>query len=147
MMAMTPITTHPNDVRCRHRSIAPTAVLFALCLSACRSEPPTTATWTGTNGNLDVTLTMTVSSDSLWGQGTYTAKTPEDLRCGGSILGQSGPVNISGQITSDGIGAHLNFGSDWSPPYSGKIVGKDTISGGFFTGEGGQCTFNLVRQH
>jgi hypothetical protein len=147
-MATIPTTTRPTDDRCRRRLSGPAALLLAVCLSACaRSEPPTPATWTGTNGNLDVTLTLTISSDSLWGQGTYTAKTPEELRCGGSILGQTGPVNISGQITSDGIGAHLNFGSDWSPPYSGKLAGKDTIRGGFFTGEGGECTFNLVRQH
>jgi len=126
----------------------PKATLFALCLAACSGpESATPSQWTGTDGNLAVTLTLNISSDSLSGQGTYTAKTPEDLRCSGGALSQTGPVSITGQITSDGIGAHANFGSDWSPPYSGKFVGKDTIRGGFMAAEGGSCPLVLVRQH
>jgi hypothetical protein len=122
--------------------------VLALCVCACSgSEPATPATWTGTDGNLAVTLTLTVGRDSLWGSGTYTAKTPEELRCGGSILSPSGTVTFSGQLTSDGLGAHANFGQDWSPPYTGALVGKDTIRGGFITGEGGSCPLVLVRQH
>ena len=145
-MATIPRATRPNDERCRRRHSGPSALLFALCLSACSGEPATPATWTGTDGNLEVTLTLTISSDSLWGQGTYTAKTPEELRCGGSALAQSGTVSFRGQVTSDGLGAHANFGSDWSPPYSGTFVGKDTIRGGFMSGEGGSCPLLLVRQ-
>jgi hypothetical protein len=126
----------------------PSALLFALGLAACSGgEPPKPATWTGTDGNLEVTLSLTISSDSLSGQGTYTAKTPEEIRCGGGVLAQSGTVSLTGQITSDGIGARANFGSDWSPPYSGTLVGKDTIRGAFMSGEGGTCPLILVRQH
>jgi hypothetical protein len=122
--------------------------LLALCICACsRAEPATPARWTGTDGNLAVDLTLTVTSDSVGGQGTYTAKTPEDLRCGGVVLSQSGTVTFSGQLTSEGLGAHANFGSDWSPVYNGALVGKDTIRGGFLSGEGGSCPLVLVRQH
>jgi hypothetical protein len=48
-------------------------------------------------------------------------------------------------VTSDGLGAHANFGSDWSPAYSGTFVGKDTIRGGFMSGDG-SCPLILVRQ-
>ena len=125
----------------------PAAVLFALCLSACAREPAKPATWTGTDGNLEVTLTLTVGDDSLWGQGTYTTKAPEDLHCAAGILAPSGTVTFSGQITSDGLGAHASFGEDWSPAYSGKLVGRDTIRGGFLGGAGGSCPLTLVRQH
>ena len=136
-----------RDERRRRGPFGPSALLFIVCVAACSGgEPATPAKWTGNDGNLDVTLTLTISSDSLWGQGTYTAKTPEEIRCGGAALAQSGPVTFSGQVTSDGIGAHANFGSDWSPPYSGKLVGKDTIRGGFMSAEGGQCPLILVRQ-
>lgn len=143
---MIPSAIRPNE-RCRRRRPGPSAWLFAVCLSACSGgPPPAPATWTGTDGNLEVTLTLTISSDSLWGQGTYTAKAPEEVRCGGSTLAQSGTVNLTGQVTSDGFGAHANFGSDWSPPYSGTLVGKDTIRGGFMSGDGGSCPLILVRQ-
>src|SRR5437016_1884311 len=103
---------HPNDERCRRRRPRPSALLFAVCLSACsRGELAKPATWTGTDGNLAVTLTLSVSSDSLSGQGTYTAKTPEEIRCGGATLAQSGTVSFSGQVTSGSVGAHANFGS------------------------------------
>jgi hypothetical protein len=146
-MTTIPSATRPIDERCRRRYPGPSALLFAFCLSACSGGPPATpAKWTGTNGNLEVTLTLTISSDSLSGQGTYTAKTPEELRCGGEVLAQSGTVTLSGQVTSDGFGAHATFGSDWSAPYSGTFVGKDTIRGGFMSGEGGSCPLILVRQ-
>jgi len=146
-MTTIPRATRPNDERCRRRHPGPSALLFAVCLSACSGgKPAPPAKWTGTDGNLEVTLTLTISSDSLWGQGTYTAKTPEEVRCGGSVLAQSGTVSLSGQVTSDGLGAHANFGSDWSPPYSGTFVGKDTIRGGFLGGEGASCPLILVRQ-
>lgn len=146
-MTTTPMPTRPSDERSRRCHPGAAALLFALCLSACsRGEPATPAKWIGTDGNLEVTLMMTVTSDSLSGQGTYTAKAPEDLPCGGSTLAQSGTVSLSGQVTSDGIGAHAVFGSDWSPSYTGKFVGKDTIRGGFLSGEGGACQLILVRQ-
>ena len=136
-----------NDEICRRRQPGRGALLFAFCLAACSGgEPATPAKWTGTDGNLEVTLSLTIWRDSLSGQGTYTARAPEELRCGGGILAQSGTVTITGQVTSDGIGAHANFGSDWSPPYAGTLVGKDTIRGGFRSAEGGSCPLNLVRQ-
>jgi len=146
-MATIPGAARPIDERWRRRHRAPSALLFAFCLAACSREPATPATWTGTDGNLEVTLTLTISSDSLWGQGTYTAKTPEEVRCGGSALAQSGTVSLTGQVTSDGLGAHAIFGSDWSPSYSGAFVAKDTIRGGFMSGDGGSCPRILVRQH
>jgi hypothetical protein len=139
-------STNVSARRSRRRT-APGLLLLALCIGACsRAEPATPARWTGTDGNLAVDLTLTVTSDSVGGQGTYTAKTPEELRCGGATLSQSGTVSFSGLITSDGLGAHANFGSDWSPVYNGALVGKDTIRGGFLSGEGGSCPLTLVRQ-
>src|SRR4051812_34476555 len=138
------------SVAVRHawRHAVPGTFLLALCLCACsRGEPATPTRWTGTDGNLAVDLMLTVTSDSVGGQGTYTAKTPEELRCGGAVLSQSGTVSFSGLLTSEGLGAHANFGSDWSPVYNGALVGKDTIRGGFLSGEGGACSLVLVRQH
>jgi hypothetical protein len=139
--------TDSLSVRSPRGHAAPGMLLLALCICACsRGEPATPATWTGTNGNLAVELTLTITRDSVGGQGTYTAKTPEELRCGGVVLSQSGTVTFSGVLTSDGLGAHANFGSDWSPVYNGALVGKDTIRGGFLSGEGGSCPLTLVRQ-
>ena len=146
-METIPQATRSNDEGCRRRYPGRSALLFALCLSACSGgKPSKPAKWTGTDGNLEVTLTLTIANDSLWGQGTYTARAPEEIRCGGATLAESGTVSFSGQLTSDGLGAHANFGSDWSPPYSGRLVGKDTIRGGFMSGEGGSCPLILVRQ-
>jgi hypothetical protein len=128
--------------------LRPSVLLLAFSLAACSgAESATPSQWTGTDGNLAVTLTLNIARDSLWGDGTYSAKAPEDLGCGGGVLAQSGPVNLRGQITSEGIGSHANFGSDWSPPYSARFVGKDTIRGQFLSADGGGCPFVLVRQH
>src|SRR4051794_20388808 len=103
-MATLSSATRPNNVRRRRRGAHAVALLLAFSISACaRGEPTTPTRWTGTNGNLSVDLTLIVTSDSVGGQGTYTATTPEELRCGGAVLSQSGTVTFSGLLTSEGL--------------------------------------------
>src|SRR3954468_8402506 len=87
-MATIPRATRANDEGWRRHHPGSSALLFAFCLSACSGEPATPAKWTGTDGNLEVNLTLTISRDSLSGHGTYTARAPEEIRCGGGVLAQ-----------------------------------------------------------
>src|SRR5258708_19916372 len=75
IMATIPTATRPNE-RCRRRHPGPSALLFAFYLSACSARKPATpAEGIGTDGNLEVTPTLPISSPSLLGHSTYPATT------------------------------------------------------------------------
>lgn len=105
--------------------------------------------WHGSDGNLDVTLTLRVVGDSISGEGTYTVRDPGRLGCGGETIAKSGKASLAGLRAGAQFGGRFRLGEGdgaWTPPYSGAWIPPDSLRGGFMSVDRGQCPLILVRR-
>lgn len=103
--------------------------------------------WLGTDGNLEVRMTLAVAGDSISGEGSYTLRDPGALGCGGETLPPSGRVSLAGSHAKGQFGGRFRFADGaWTPPFVAAWVPPDTLRGGFMSVDRGRCPLLLVRR-
>lgn len=144
-----PAGDHPRATLVRlfnmRHLVASLALTFALaaCGSSTESthDPALDGPWSSHGLSVGVVLTMTWTSDSVHGAGTYTVVNG-GLGCGGGTLHGSGTVSfVAGRSGSDVLG-HMSFDNGWTPPYRATLAGS-TLDGAFLSIDAGSCPFAL----
>lgn len=122
---------------------------LAVTLAACGSSTESTASgpldgpWSSHGLAVGVVLTMTWTSDSVHGTGTYNVLNG-GLGCGGGTLHGNGTVTFKASRSDNDILGVMAFDNGWAPPYRATLAGS-TLDGRFLSIDAGTCPFALFK--
>jgi hypothetical protein len=125
------------------------SLALVLALAACGSSTESTSTgaldgpWSSHGLSVGVVLTMTWTSDSVHGAGTYNVLNG-GLGCGGGTLHGAGNVTFAASRSGSEVLGHMSFDNGWTPPYRATLTGS-TLDGAFLSIDAGSCPFALFK--
>ena len=125
------------------------SLIFAVAAAACSSSTESTTSdsldgpWSSHGLTVGVVMTMTWTSDSIHGSGTYDVLNG-GLGCGGATLHGNGNVAFRASRSGNDIIGFMSFDNGWTPPYRATLTGS-TLDGRFLSIDAGTCPFALFK--
>jgi hypothetical protein len=109
-------------------------------------NPSLNGTWTSSTYGVDLTFTLTWTTDSVSGTGTYSASQSNSLGCGGGTLRGTGPVKLTAHRNHDQFQGVMTFDNGWVPSYAAVLVDASTLGGAFSSIDAGPCPLSLTHR-